>query len=114
MSKLTEAQAYEIRAAYCNPRVTMRMLADKYGVALISIYAVVHGLAHKDPRYVPPENLLVERNGVRKLSDSQVAEIRKRYASEDTTQEEIARDYGVSQRLISYLVHNQRRTETTE
>lgn len=44
--------------------------------------------------------------GNRKLSESQVAEIRQRYANEPTTYPKLGAEYGVSPSAINHIVHN--------
>lgn len=45
-------------------------------------------------------------NGMAKLTEEQVKEIRRRYNGEEITQEALAKEYGVCDKNISYIVNN--------
>ena len=50
-----------------------------------------------------------EANGRHKLTDQQVAAIRKRYAAGDVTQQALADEYGIHYSAVSYIVRGLRR-----
>lgn len=54
-----------------------------------------------------------ERHGGHRLTDAQVAEIRARYAGGDVYQKDLAKEYGVSQQLVSLIVRSRRRARVT-
>lgn len=45
-----------------------------------------------------------ERNGLAKLTDEQVSEVRLRYAAGDITQKELAAEFGLCQGSVSFIV----------
>ena len=47
-----------------------------------------------------------ERNGNAKLTTTQVKEIRKRYTNKSVFQQQLAREYGVSDALINHIISN--------
>ena len=54
-----------------------------------------------------------ERNGVAKLSNEKVTEIRRRYRSEDVSQRKLAAEYEVSQKAIHLALSRMTWTEAT-
>lgn len=60
----------------------------------------------------PNYNLRGERNGRSKLSDTQVAEIRKQYATGTVTMRALGAQFGISSGAISNIIHGKRRTHT--
>jgi len=67
------------------------------------------GRGHRHGSRTKPESRARgERMGCAKLTAADVAEIRKRYARSEVTQDHLANDFGVSRTTISYVVHGRR------
>ena len=88
------AKAETIRARYAAGGVTMRQLADEYGVVAQNIDAVLKGRTHKPEgrhmRYVGYENAQT---------------IRKRYAAGGVTQLQLAEEFGISKETVWHIVN---------
>jgi len=73
------------------------------------LYAATHAQNMQDAiergRFVMPPGGIGEKNGRAKLTESEVLEIRRLYASGDYLQRELADRYGVTQAYISKIVN---------
>lgn len=121
VSKLGEAGVYNIRTSFASGKWTLKRLARKYGVAIETIYKIVHGAtwthvggpiapmvgprrgdnhpARTRPECVPRG----QATGHAKLSAEQVVELRERAASGKHTLQELADAYGVSKPLVCLI-----------
>lgn len=107
-SKLTNKQVLEIREAYAIGGITQAQIAAKYGVSPVAISQIVRGSSRKT---VGGETADYTSRGhrPRKLTNSQVLEIREACAIGGIAQTQIAAKYGVSGATISKIVRGEGR-----
>jgi hypothetical protein len=119
--QITYAAAVELRSAYLKGDATQDALATRYRVSVAVVNRVLRGHTWPDPAYDPTaarkqalQNYRGCRNSRRKLSDIQVAEIRreygppsKRYGRGGTSYQALASRYGVTRATIALIVTRQ-------
>ena len=92
--KLTFADAQAIRAARAqNPALSLAALAGKFGVTVMTISRVLRGEVHREEK-------------ARKLTPREVQDLRylARTKPENQSQEELAKQFGISQGEVSRIV----------
>ena len=111
--KLSEEQVIQIRELYASGSHTQQEIADVYHVTQSTIGSIVRGerWSHLPTSRRPSKRksgkLAGEANPMAKLSDKDVAEIRRRIEA-GGVQAEIAREFGVSPAIISNIKHGKR------
>lgn len=117
-AKLTDAQAQEIVARYCAGGVSSNDIATEMGVTKPCVQRVLRGKtwAHlRQPEHataiadakraiVQERKPRGERSGQARFTEAQVASIRARYAAGGVTQRELAREFGVTQTAVFYVL----------
>ena len=99
-AKLTLKQVDEIRKRYSRGGITYKQLADEFNVSSPHIYSIVN--AHV--WHTGYKRIGYTRRGDTKLTQTQVDEIREKYAKGDTTQRKLAKEYGVVHSQIGNVV----------
>lgn len=106
-AKLTREQIREIRDSYkpWDRECGGRALARKYGVNDSTIDEIIRGRRWKDPEYNPEAEHKPSR---RKLSADEIRKIRDTYIPNDPylNGTVLARQYGVTPKTISNIIHN--------
>jgi len=111
-AKLTAEEVLEIRRKYCSKEATQQELAREYHVTQPTIHHILnrHTWRHLEPLSEEAElpeclhDFDVGNKGYSKLSPEQVTQIRERYASGESDQRTLAREFGVCQTHISAIV----------
>jgi DNA-binding MarR family transcriptional regulator len=98
-AKLTESDVQAIRADYSTGSVTMRSLADRFGVTVTNVSDILKGHTWRDTFKPIPI-----RDFNAKLSLATAAEVRSRYNEGDLSQTALANLFGVSQSAISRAI----------
>lgn len=113
-AKLTKADVVEIRERYAAGGDTQAGLADEFGVNQSEIGFIVRGEYWPDADG-PLTKVGRGRNGSdtgagggnRKLTESDVVEIRRRYQKEDMSQYDLADEYSISRSAIGAIVRGE-------
>lgn len=98
-AKLTNDDVLQITARYKSGSATQRQLASEYGIGQAQISRILLG---KRWRHLEGAGGLQPKPP--KVTDEQVREIRRLYASRVIPQRELAAEFGVSHALISQIV----------
>lgn len=110
VSVLTNTQVNEIRKRYVNDKyITFRELGVEYNVSEDVIGNVINNKTYKNESYIVPtykSGKEGEHNSHAKLTWVMVKDIRKRHL-EGKSYNELADDYGVTNKNIGYIVRNQ-------
>lgn len=94
-ARLSRRQVEEIRDRYATGLVKQTALADEYGVTQSTISSIILGKTWTD----------VEVDGrLGKLSQDDVRKIRELFEAGGTSQRQLARDFNVSESLISQVI----------
>lgn len=98
----------------CNNPSCVKVIGDP---AVDHIYAGTQGDNTQDAiragTYREPPHLRGEAHPHAKIDDAQVAALRKRYAAGGVTFAELGREYGMSGRGVSYIIHGRYRLTGT-
>ncbi len=113
-TRLTNKEVAALWNEYWAGGTTYQQLAKKYDIAKCTVSHIISGrswtsvtdLLPRPPEEHPRVNNL--RNAVRKLTNSQVREIRQRYAEGGVTQAELGEEYGVHQVTIGKIIREER------
>jgi hypothetical protein len=108
-AKLSAAQVAEMRQRYAAGDGTLKGLAQDYGVVWQTILRHVRDVT--PPPHRPRPSIQGEKHPKAKLTDAQVAEIRRRYAAGGVTQQALAQAYGVGWQTIHGHIRGQHRPE---
>jgi len=112
VKKVTMAQVDEIRHLYGTGATTTE-IAPLFRISASQVARICRGLSRSTtPVQAPWERAGKKRWGL-KLNDEQVAEIRRQYRSTPATQRSLAAAYGVSQRLVFDIIHDNERIQDT-
>jgi hypothetical protein len=111
MSKLTEDEVIELRERYANGTPTQKELADEYGITRPEVGHIVQGRKWTETGG-PIAGDQTGRNGYdtgagggnKKLDESDVVEIRERYAETSESTYAIADDYPIGPGSIQNIV----------
>lgn len=109
-AKLTNMTAAQILQDFIPGTTTEAHLAKKYGVTQGAINSLLRGRSWKHLNVPLPQFTFTdtrargERSGQAKLTENQVKEIRRMYATGNYSQQFIANKFGVRQTLISNIV----------
>lgn len=95
---LSDEDVLALRAAYYEDGLTQKQLAEQYGIALTTCRRAIHGIASR--RRVPSGERLSAKLNVKSVSD-----IRRKLAN-GMVGADLAREYGVSEPVISLIKHN--------
>ena len=98
-TKLTYAQANEIRSRYQEGSISHRKLAKEYGVSRSTIERICNNKQYTRPGQGP-----VRPAPKRRLDDAAIVDIRNRYATGRYSQLELGRMYGVTGEHINQIV----------
>ena len=102
---LTESQVREIRRRYAAGGITYRELADEYGVSIANIFRIIKLEYTADMEEAKKNNARRgEAHEKTPFTESQVREIRRRYAAGGITYRELADEYGVSLYVIFSII----------
>lgn len=117
LSKLSDADAAEIVRAYFARESTVNELARRFGIATSTVQRLVRGRRGALPDGAVELREQIKRdthraslkrgesNPLSKMTALQVEEIRTRYAAGGITQRALAREYGVTQTAIWFVLH---------
>jgi DNA-binding XRE family transcriptional regulator len=111
--RFNSSQIAEIRKTYTEKQVTQEQLAQKYSVSVSTINRIVRGKGYawvgdftKGKQLRLPGQL-----ARRKLTSSQVVELRQVYATEQVHQKELAKRYNVSPTTIGEIIRGEKYAE---
>ena len=106
-------QIAEIREAYTEKQVTQEQLAQKYSVSVSTINRIVRdkGYTWIDGFIKGEQPQLLGQLARRKLTSSQVIELRQAYAAEQAYQKELAKRYNVSPTTIDEIIRGEKYAE---
>lgn len=90
--KISPQQAEEIRARWSAKGVTQTQLAEEFGISIPYVNNIISG------------KIVVVSRGLHKLTDSDIAEIRRRYRAGGVLQQELADEFGIGRRTVSQIV----------
>jgi len=132
MAKLTNSETEEIKTKWLSGEYTREQIHEQYGcVSESRICRIIHQL-DKEMKLTRQErfwrnkkntdtkkdmivhkintehNQVGENNSNAKLTDAQVEEIREKYATGLFFQKDLAKEYGVSSSLVSFIVNPNR------
>lgn len=105
-AKLTEADVLDIRERYAAGGVEQRDLADEYGVHRVQIGSILRGQTWKHvggPRSTRPDKA-GERNPRVRVTETQVREIRARYAAGGVTLTALATEYRIGVSTVYSII----------
>lgn len=115
-TKLSENKVGQIRKLYATGKYSQDELAEQFGVAQVEIGKLVRGeirgknphLIDKQPfsqlRKLYQKTARGESHPQAKLTSTQVAEIRKRYAEQGITFKQLGQEYGVAPQTVHSIV----------
>lgn len=107
LSKLTEDDVIEVCELYATGKYTQDELAEIYEISSSNVHQIIRGKSWKHVQRPIVSSDARERR--RKVSDEDVVEISKAYATGSYTMGELAKRYGVSYQLIHLLVTGKKR-----
>lgn len=100
MAKLTWAEVDEIRNLYASGQFTLQDLASQFGVVKTNISSIVRWITWRRDDSPPPSY-----PGTKKLTETDVSNIRAEYGTGKVLQKQLAKRYGVSSAQISVIVN---------
>jgi predicted XRE-type DNA-binding protein len=115
-SKLTEARVVELLRLYERDKMSMKDIAEKFGVSRATVSHIINGRlwTHLTDTVGLPESRrnTGSTNGQSKVNEAIVSEIRRRYTLGDISQRALALEFNVTQQLISRIVRGERWADT--
>lgn len=106
-AKLTEEQVVEARLKFESGRHSQHALAQEYGISDGPMWQLLHGLTWKYlPHAAPLSDGVAKgsRSPWAKLTESTVMEIRRKYATGEYKQSDLANEYGLTPTPMSQLL----------